>query len=56
MISPDFVVIETRPLAFYFYAIGLTTYNLTLGTGVNSHLQEGLEIESYHIDSDFLLL
>ena len=35
MISPDFVISGMRPLAFCFSVIGLTTFSLALGTGVN---------------------
>jgi len=35
MIFPDSIVINMRPLAFYFSAIRLMTSNLALGTGTN---------------------
>jgi len=35
IISPDFIVIGMRPLAFYCSAIGLMTSNLTLEIGTN---------------------
>jgi len=35
MISPDSVVIGKRPFAFYCSAIGLITFNLALGIGIN---------------------
>ena len=59
MFSLDFIVIGTRPLALFFFAIGLTTSSLPLETGqfiLDHRLREGPKIESHHVGGDFLLL
>ena len=59
MISPDFIVIGMRPLAFLLFShwiddvqSGLRDWDQVI---LNSHLREGPEIKSHHICSDLLL-